>query len=87
MSFKISSRGQITLPKKIREALKIRPGGKVDFVLERNEVKLRVVEKSRARVLMGSLRQYIKRGYSRTKVREATKREVARAAAQEDASS
>jgi AbrB family looped-hinge helix DNA binding protein len=85
--FKISSKGQITLPKKIREALKIGPGGKVDFTLERNEVKLRVVEKSQARALMGSLRKYARRRYEKEIIREATKEEVARAAARKDPSS
>ncbi|HET7295449.1 MAG TPA: AbrB/MazE/SpoVT family DNA-binding domain-containing protein [Vicinamibacteria bacterium] len=30
----VTSKGQVTLPKKVREALRIKPGDQVDFVLE-----------------------------------------------------
>ena len=29
----VTSKGQVTLPKKVREALKIKPGDQIDFVL------------------------------------------------------
>ncbi len=38
----VTSKGQVTLPRKIREALRIRPGDRVDFVLDENgEVRVR----------------------------------------------
>lgn len=30
----VTSKGQVTLPKKVREALRIRPGDRIDFVLD-----------------------------------------------------
>jgi AbrB family looped-hinge helix DNA binding protein len=41
----VTSKGQVTLPRKIREALKIRPGDRIDFVLGADgEVRVRVGE-------------------------------------------
>ena len=38
----VTSKGQVTLPQKVREALRIRPGDRIDFVLgEDGEVRLR----------------------------------------------
>jgi antitoxin PrlF len=38
----VTSKGQVTLPLKVREALRIRPGDRVDFVVgEKGEVRLR----------------------------------------------
>ena len=38
----VTSKGQVTLPRKVREALRIRPGDRIDFVLgEDGEVRLR----------------------------------------------
>ena len=38
----LTSKGQLTLPKKIRDALGLKPGDQVDFVLDsRGEVRLR----------------------------------------------
>ena len=38
----VTSKGQITLPKKVREALRLKPGDQVDFVLEpEGEVRVR----------------------------------------------
>ena len=72
------------MPKKIREILKLGPGGRVAFVLERNEVKLRVMEKGHAMALMGSLKAYARGRYKKEMIREATKEEVARATARKD---
>jgi antitoxin PrlF len=43
MATKITSKGQITLPKPIRERLGVRPGDAVEFVTEGGEVKIRKV--------------------------------------------
>jgi antitoxin PrlF len=41
----VTSKGQVTLPRKVREALRIRPGDRIDFVLGRDgEVRLRAEE-------------------------------------------
>jgi AbrB family looped-hinge helix DNA binding protein len=38
----VTSKGQVTLPKKVREALRIRPGDRIDFVVdEKGDVRLR----------------------------------------------
>jgi antitoxin PrlF len=38
----VTSKGQVTLPRKVREVLRIRPGDRLDFVLsEGGEVRLR----------------------------------------------
>ena len=53
----VTSKGQVTIPKKVREALDLRPGSEVDFVLEDGKVVLRrrgsleVFEKWRGRGL------------------------------------
>jgi antitoxin PrlF len=41
----VTSKGQVTLPRKVREALKVRPGDRIDFVLDSNgEVRVRAGE-------------------------------------------
>ncbi len=41
----VTSKGQVTLPRKVREALRIRPGDRIDFVLdETGEVRVRAGE-------------------------------------------
>ena len=43
----LSTKGQLTIPKKIRDALKLKAGDKVEFVLTNNKVAiLRLVSKS-----------------------------------------
>jgi len=37
----LTSRGQTTIPKSIREALQLRPGDRVEFILEGDQVVLR----------------------------------------------
>jgi AbrB family looped-hinge helix DNA binding protein len=38
---KLTSRGQTTIPKAIREALRLQPGDRVEFILEGDQVVLR----------------------------------------------
>jgi AbrB family looped-hinge helix DNA binding protein len=41
----VTSKGQVTIPRKVREALRLRPGDRIDFVLgEDGEVRLRAGE-------------------------------------------
>jgi AbrB family looped-hinge helix DNA binding protein len=53
----VTSKGQVTLPQKIQEALRVRPGDRIDFVLgEDGEVRLRAGE-----VDVGELRGFLRR--------------------------
>ena len=58
MYAKISKKGQITIPKPIREKLKIEKEGGILFLIEDNEIKLKGVPGSPARDLAGSLKKY-----------------------------
>ena len=41
----VTSKGQVTIPRKVREALRVRPGDRIDFVLgEDGEVRVRAGE-------------------------------------------
>jgi AbrB family looped-hinge helix DNA binding protein len=41
----VTSKGQVTLPQKVREVLRVRPGDRIDFVLgENGEVRVRAGE-------------------------------------------
>jgi antitoxin PrlF len=83
ISSRISSKGQITLPKRVRQALNVSSGERVVFVLEGRSVVLRAMGPSSARDLAGSLRRYAKAPQSPQKIRDYVQKEVARAAAQE----
>jgi antitoxin PrlF len=43
MGVRLTSKGQITIPKKVREGLGLRPGDEVEFVAEGGEYRLRKV--------------------------------------------
>ena len=62
MYVKLSRKGQITIPKRIREQLNIENDGGVLFLVEGNEVKLKGVSGAQANRLAGSLKKYSK-GY------------------------
>ena len=47
----LTSKGQITIPKKVREALGLRPGDQVDFEVMEGEARLRPVRRYSAREL------------------------------------
>ena len=79
----LSSKGQVTIPQRIRALLNIEHGDAVDFIVEKGDVKLKGIRKGRARALAGSLRQYAKGRSCREKVREAIKREIAIESAKE----
>jgi len=57
---KISSKGQITLPKKVRDALGVGPGDQVRFLILGDEV--RVVKPVDLMSLKGMLKPYLKPG-------------------------
>jgi len=79
---RVSSKGQITLPKRIRRALDINPGARVIFVVKDKTVVLKSLGPSSAHALAGSLAEYQRPG-SPSRVRGEVQKEVARAAARE----
>jgi len=81
LSVTVSSEGNVKLPKKVREILQVKPGARINFHLERDEVRMRADGAECVRQLSGSLRKYAQAG-SRNP-RSAVKETVARAAAQE----
>ena len=85
MNTTVSSKGQITLPRFLREALGLKAGAVVSLTLENGELRLRPSPAGTARRLAGSLGRYARPGTSKT-TRAHVKREVGRAAAREGAS-
>jgi AbrB family looped-hinge helix DNA binding protein len=43
MAVSVTSKGQVTIPKKVRDALGITPGSKVDFYLENGGARLKLI--------------------------------------------
>lgn len=82
----VSAKGQITLPRFVRQALGLKPGSAVSLTLDDGELRLRASPVGTARRLAGSLRRYAKRGVATSSVRDHVKREVGRAAAAEGTS-
>ena len=85
MNTTVSSKGQITLPRFLREALGLKPGSVVSLTLHEDELRLRPAPTGTARRLAGSLRRYARTGTT-TSIRAQVKKEVGRAAASEGAS-
>ncbi len=83
MYVKMSKKGQITIPKPIREKLKIEKDGAVLFVVEENEVKLKGVPGVQSEQLAGSLKKYAKEFVPLRKIREKIQGEIADEAAKE----
>ena len=85
MNSTVSSKGQITLPRFLREAMGLKPGSVVSLTLDEGELRLRPAPAGTARRLAGSLRRYAKPASGKS-IRAHVKREVGRAAAREGAS-
>ncbi len=83
MYAKVSKKGQITIPKPIREKLKIEKDGAVLFLVENNEVKLKGVPGVQSEQLAGSLKKYAKGYVPLKKIREKIKGEIADETAKE----
>lgn len=80
MYAKVSKKGQVTIPKAIREQLDIKNDGAVIFVLENGEVKIKGVPRKAVTELAGSLNKYSK-GYKPLKdIRKEIKGKIAKAA-------
>ncbi len=76
MYSKMSRKGQVTIPKPIRERLKIENEGGVLFLVEDNEVKLKGVPGAKADFLAGSLKKYAKEHVPLNKIRKKIKGEI-----------
>lgn len=70
----VTSKGQVTIPRKVREALRLRPGDRIDFVLgEDGEVRVRAGE-----VDVSELRGLLRRAGRRPITLEAMEDAIAR---------
>ncbi len=83
MFARLSKKGQITIPKKIREILNIEKEGSVLFVVEGNEVKLKGIPAARIEDVAGCLKKYAKEYVDLETIREKIGDEIAEEIAQE----
>ena len=83
MAVKVSSKGQITLPKRIRDLMGLKPGSVIDFRIDEYGVRIERVPENQAQALAGSLSRYSKKRVPDNEVLEEVKEEVAREAARE----
>ena len=84
MASTLTAKGQVVIPKEIRDELHLNAGDIVDFMLESGEIKLKVFKKVRAESLAGVFKKYAKPGISYEEAREEMKERVAYDAARED---
>ena len=83
MYARISKKGQVTIPKQIRERLKIKNEGGVLFLVEDNEVKLKGVPGDQASSLASSLKKYAKKYVPLTEIRKEIKGKITHETASE----
>jgi AbrB family looped-hinge helix DNA binding protein len=83
MYAKISKKGQITIPKAVREKLNIAKGGGVLFLFDEEEIKLKGIPGSQGNELAGRLKKYVKKYVPLSKVRKHIQKEIAKTAAGE----
>ena len=83
MYARLSKKGQVTIPKAIREKLKIDREGGVLFLIEDDEVKLKGIPGGEIDKLAGSLKKYAKTYVPLEKVRSTIKGKIADEAARE----
>lgn len=77
---KISKKGQVTIPKAIREKLNLGENGAVLFSVERDEVKIKGVPGSTAEKLAGSLKKYAKKYEPLEEIRPKIQEKIGRVA-------
>ena len=77
MYARISKKGQVTIPKLIRERLKIDTDGGILFLIEDDEVRLKGVPCAPVKVLAGSLKKYAKDYVPLKKIRKKIKGKIA----------
>ena len=83
MYARISKKGQVTVPKLIRERLKIDTEGGILFLIEDDEVKLKAAPGAPVEILAGSLKKYAKDYAPLKKIRKKIKGEIANEVARE----
>jgi AbrB family looped-hinge helix DNA binding protein len=85
MAATVTSKGQVTIPKRVRDQLGLRAGSKVEFVLVKGHAVLEPVGSRGADALAGSLRAYSKAlaGRPHREIMEEVRREVANEAVKE----
>ena len=83
MYAKLSKKGQVTIPKAIREKLNINHEGGVLFLIEDDEVKLKGIPGGEIDKLAGSLKKYAKKYVPLDEVRKRIKGKIADAIARE----
>jgi AbrB family looped-hinge helix DNA binding protein len=83
MYARLSKKGQVTIPKAIREKLNIDGEGGVLFLVEDDEVKLKGIPGGEIDKLAGSLKKYAKTYLPLEKIRTRIKGKIADAAARE----
>ena len=83
MYARLSKKGQVTIPKAIREKLNIDGEGGVLFLVEDDEVKLKGIPGGEIDKLAGSLKKYAKTYVPLEKVKGRIKGKIADAAARE----
>ncbi len=86
MFARLSPKGQVTVPRKIREKLKINGGGGVLFVMEGDDVKIKGVPGESADQLAGSLKKYAKEHVSLNVIRKKVQHDIAAEIASKDLS-
>ena len=83
MYAKISKKGQITIPKLIREKLNIDKDGGILFLIENDEVKIKGIPAGEVEQLGGSLKKYARSYVPLKQIREDIKEKIADEAAHE----
>ena len=83
MYAKLSKKGQVTIPKAIREKLNIDTAGGVLFLVEDDEVKLKGIPGGEIDKLSGRLKKYAKTYVPLEKIRTRIKGDIADATARE----
>ncbi|OGP64503.1 MAG: hypothetical protein A2169_10120 [Deltaproteobacteria bacterium RBG_13_47_9] len=83
MYAKVSKKGQVTIPKKIRKILNVDAEGVIVFLLEKNEIKLKGIPAAKTKDLAGSLKKYAGSYTPLKKARSVIQRKVANDAATE----
>jgi AbrB family looped-hinge helix DNA binding protein len=86
MYAKVSSKGQVTIPKNIRKKLNIEKESGVLFLIEGDEIKLRGVPGSPPDQLAGSLKKYAGKYVPLKKVRKKVQERIADEIASKDLS-
>ena len=61
MPTNVTSKGQVTIPKRVRDALGLKPGSRVEFLIQEGGVVLAPAREG-VEGLAGSLRKYLRKG-------------------------